>query len=77
MRHAFLLVVVATIALTRVNAQSTAAPGAPAQRIVHTDPAAYRPLSPVHGGAGSMSFTALLGRGALHTRAASRPFQRN
>jgi mannose-6-phosphate isomerase-like protein (cupin superfamily) len=65
MRHAFLLVVVAGLALTRVNAQSTAAPGAPAQRIVHTDPAAYRPLSAVHGGAGSMSFTALLSRGAL------------
>ncbi|HEU4891384.1 MAG TPA: hypothetical protein VFT47_07525, partial [Vicinamibacterales bacterium] len=65
MRHAFLLVVVAAISLIRVNAQNPAAPGAPPQRIVHTDPAAYRQLSAVHGGAGSMSFTALLGRGAL------------
>ena len=65
MRHAFLLVVTAAITLARVVAQSPAAPGAPAQRIVHTDPAAYRPLSAVHGGAGSMSFMVLLGRGAL------------
>ncbi len=65
MRQAFLLVVTAAITLTRAVAQSPAAPGAPAQRIVHTDPAAYRPLSAVHGGAGSMSFMVLLGRGAL------------
>ena len=62
MRHAFLLVVVAAIPLLRVSAQSPAALG---QRIVHTDPAAFRPLTAVHGGAGSMSFTALLGRGAV------------
>ena len=36
-----------------------------AQRIVHTDPAAYRPQPAVHGGAGTMSFTALLNRGAV------------
>ena len=65
MRHAFLPVAVAAIALMHVSAQSPAAPAALAQRIVHTDPAAYRPLSAVHGGAGSMSFTALLNRGAL------------
>src|SRR5204862_7084311 len=34
-------------------------------RIVHTDPAAFRQLSAVHAGAGSMAFTALLDRGAL------------
>ena len=65
MRHAFLLVVVVAITLMPVRAQSPAAAGALAQRIVHTDPAAYRPLSAVHGGAGSMSFTALLNRGAV------------
>ena len=66
MRQGFLLVVAAAaITLTRAVAQSPAAPSALAQRIVHTDPAAYRPLSAVHGGAGSMSFLALLGRGAL------------
>jgi mannose-6-phosphate isomerase-like protein (cupin superfamily) len=65
MRHAFLLVVVVALALMRVGAQSAAAPGAVAQRIAHTDPAAYRQLSAVHGGAGSMSFTALLNRGAV------------
>jgi mannose-6-phosphate isomerase-like protein (cupin superfamily) len=51
--------------LMRVSAQSPAATGALAQRIAHTDPAAYRQLSAVHGGAGSMSFTALLNRGAV------------
>jgi mannose-6-phosphate isomerase-like protein (cupin superfamily) len=35
------------------------------RRIVHTDPAAYRPSPAVHGGAGTMSFTALLNRGAV------------
>ena len=63
MRHAFLAA--AAVTLMHVGAQSPAGPAAPAQRIVHTDPAAYRPLTAVHGGAGSMSFTALLGRGAL------------
>jgi mannose-6-phosphate isomerase-like protein (cupin superfamily) len=65
MRHAFLLIVAMAITLMRVSAQSPAAAGALAQRIVHTDPAAYRALSAVHGGAGSMSFTALLNRGAV------------
>jgi mannose-6-phosphate isomerase-like protein (cupin superfamily) len=65
MRQGFLVVVTAAITLTRVVAQSPPAPGAPAQRIAHTDPAAYRSLSAVHGGAGSMSFLVLLGRGAL------------
>jgi mannose-6-phosphate isomerase-like protein (cupin superfamily) len=53
------------LALMRVSAQSPAAIGALAQRIAHTDPAAYRLLSAVHGGAGSMSFVALLNRGAV------------
>jgi mannose-6-phosphate isomerase-like protein (cupin superfamily) len=35
------------------------------RRIVHTDPAAYRPSPAVHGGAGTMRFTALLNRGAV------------
>lgn len=65
MRKAFLLLVVVGLALMRVSAQGPAAAGALAQRIAHTDPAAYRQLSAVHGGAGSMSFTALLNRGAL------------
>ena len=65
MRHAFLLIVAVAITLMRVGAQSPAATGALAQRIAHTDPAAYRTSSAVHGGAGSMSFRALLNRGAL------------
>jgi mannose-6-phosphate isomerase-like protein (cupin superfamily) len=64
MRQVF-LPVVAAVVLTHVGAQSPAAPAELAQRIVHTDPAAYRLLSGVHGGAGNMSFTALLNRGAL------------
>lgn len=36
-----------------------------ATRIVHTNPAAYRAQQGVHAGAGSMSFTALLNRGAV------------
>ena len=64
-RHASLLIVALAVTLMRVGAQSPAATGALAQRIAHTDPAAYRQLSAVHGGAGSMSFTALLNRGAV------------
>lgn len=41
------------------------AQGTLATRIVHTDPAAYRPSSAVHGGAGTMSFVGLLNRGAV------------
>jgi mannose-6-phosphate isomerase-like protein (cupin superfamily) len=65
MRHAVLPVAVAAIMLMRVGAQSPVPQDSLAQRIVHTDPAAFRSLPAVHGGAGSMSFTALLGRGAL------------
>jgi mannose-6-phosphate isomerase-like protein (cupin superfamily) len=36
-----------------------------ARRIAHTDPAAFRPSPAVHGGAGTMAFTALLNRGAV------------
>src|SRR3954470_13812507 len=36
-------------------------------RIIHTDPTKYRPSSSVHGGAGKMSFTALLDFHSLDT----------
>ena len=62
MRQASLLVIAA---ISVVSAQSPVATNAVAQRIAHTDPSAYRLLSAVHGGAGSMSFTALLNRGAV------------
>ena len=65
MKQALLLIVGVAITLLRASAQIPVPPGALAQRIAHTDPASYRPLSAVHGGAGSMSFAALLGRGAL------------
>ena len=65
MRQTFLLAVVVPLALVHAGAQSPASTGALAQRIAHTDPAAFRASPAVHGGAGSMSFTALLNRGAL------------
>ena len=68
MRYAFVLpaaTVAMAVASLPLGAQPPAAAGALAQRIVHTDPSVYRPLTAVHGGAGSMSFTALLGRGAV------------
>src|SRR3954465_10442533 len=74
MRHTLPVVIVLAVALAPLRAQGPAAPGrAPApggvealsQRIVHTDPAGFRPSPAVHGGAGTMSFTALLNRGAV------------
>ena len=38
-----------------------------AKRIAHTDPAKYRDLQHVHGGAGKMNFMELLGRDVLNT----------
>src|SRR5690606_12670592 len=38
-----------------------------AERIAHTDPKAYRQLTAVHEGAGSMDFAPLLGADALST----------
>ena len=35
------------------------------QRIQHTDPTKYRPLTAVHAGAGNMAFAGLLARGAV------------
>ena len=65
MRHMLLLVVLVALTLIPLRAQSPAAPAGLAQRIVHTNPATYRPSPAVHGGAGTMSFTALLNRGAV------------
>jgi mannose-6-phosphate isomerase-like protein (cupin superfamily) len=65
MRRAFLLVAAVAVMLIPVSGQSPAATGGLAQRIVHTDPAAFRTSPAVHGGAGTMSFTGLLNRGAL------------
>jgi mannose-6-phosphate isomerase-like protein (cupin superfamily) len=44
---------------------AVAAQDALAQRIQHTEPAKYRPLTAVHGGAGNMAFAGLLPRGAI------------
>src|ERR1700752_2216399 len=64
-QYVLLSIALAGGALVRLGAQSPGEPGALAQRIVHTDPAKFRAAPAVHGGAGSMSFTALLNRGAL------------
>src|SRR2546423_1308373 len=65
MKQTLLLVALTALSLVPVTAQGPAGPGPLPQRIVHTDPAAYRPAPAVHGGAGTMSFTALLNRGAV------------
>ena len=65
MRHTLLLAAVLAITLIPVRAQGPTGPVALPQRIVHTDPAGFRASPSVHGGAGTMSFTALLNRGAV------------
>ena len=74
MKHTLLFVALLSVTLIAVpgsgflvpvRAQTPAAPAALAQRIVHTNVSAYRPSPAVHGGAGTMSFTALLNRGAV------------
>ncbi|MET0532626.1 MAG: cupin domain-containing protein [Steroidobacter sp.] len=63
----------AFIALVLVSAASFAAESPPSnglplqRRIAHTDPQTFRPLTAVHGGAGSMEFGSLLGSTALST----------
>jgi mannose-6-phosphate isomerase-like protein (cupin superfamily) len=54
---------VAALALSQIVTH--AAQAELSRRIAHTDPAAFRPSPAVHGGAGTMAFTALLNRGAV------------
>jgi mannose-6-phosphate isomerase-like protein (cupin superfamily) len=61
---ALLLVSAATFA-TDTPQPSTSTPLE--RRIAHTDPATFRSLTGVHGGAGSMDFSVLLGTDALAT----------
>jgi mannose-6-phosphate isomerase-like protein (cupin superfamily) len=65
MRHTLLLAAIVTAALLPARAQGPTGPTTLSQRIVHTDPASYRPSAAVHGGAGTMQFTSLLNRGAV------------
>ena len=65
MRYLLLLVAVLAITLNPVRAQGPGGPAPLPQRIVHTDPATFRSSPAVHGGAGTMSFTGLLNRGAV------------
>jgi len=53
------------VTLTLSQLVAPAAQSDLARRIVHTDPAAFRPSPAVHGGAGTMAFTALLNGGAV------------
>src|SRR4029450_8960541 len=53
------------VAVTLCQVVSQAAQAELSRRIAHTDPAAFRPSPAVHGGAGTMAFTALLNRGAV------------
>jgi mannose-6-phosphate isomerase-like protein (cupin superfamily) len=64
--------VVAAVALTWLGSIGASAHSATltkplAERIGHTDAAKFRPLSSVHGGAGTMDFAPLLGADALNT----------
>jgi mannose-6-phosphate isomerase-like protein (cupin superfamily) len=65
MRHLLPLTAALAMTLLPLRAQSPAGPAALSQRIVHTDPSTFRSSPAVHGGAGTMSFTALLNRGAV------------
>src|SRR6187455_2535445 len=53
------------VSMTLCQVVSQAAQAELSRRIAHTDPAAFRPSPAVHGGAGTMAFTALLNRGAV------------
>ena len=53
------------VSITLCQVVSQAAQAELSRRIAHTDPAAFRPSPAVHGGAGTMAFTALLNRGAV------------
>ena len=57
------LAAVGTVIVAAVFSLSTA----PAQTVVHTDPAKYRNLTAVHEGAGTMAFGPLFGADALDT----------
>ncbi|WP_448664194.1 cupin domain-containing protein [Sphingomonas sp. CJ20] len=55
------------LTMAPARAQESPAPKPLAARIGHTDPARFRNLESVHGGAGSMAFAPLLGADALST----------
>ncbi len=55
----------AALAVALTAGHPTAQPPPRASRIVATDTTKYRPLTAVHAGAGNMSFTGLLNRGAI------------
>ena len=56
---------IAVLGLTALGTTLAADDATLAQRIQHTEPAKYRPLTAVHAGAGNMAFAGLLPRGAV------------
>ncbi len=69
MRSVLLTALLLLVGLAPIPAaqQAQETPPALAQRIVHTDPARFRPSPAVHGGAGHLDFTALIGAGGQDT----------
>ena len=65
MRRLLVLAALVGWTLVPLRAAQTTAQTTRSGRIVHTDPATFRQAPAVHGGAGSMAFTALLNRGAV------------
>jgi mannose-6-phosphate isomerase-like protein (cupin superfamily) len=66
MKPVLLTAALLLVGLAPVPKAQQAAPGLP-QRIVHTDPARFRPSPAVHGGAGHLDFTALIGAAGQDT----------
>jgi hypothetical protein len=64
-RVLLLSVLAGIVAVLLLQVVTRAAQAELTRRIAHTDPAAFRPQPAVHGGAGTMSFTAILNRGAV------------
>lgn len=65
--RAFVALLLASAATFAAETPQPSASAPLERRIAHTDPAAFRSLTGVHGGAGSMNFGVLLGSDALTT----------
>jgi mannose-6-phosphate isomerase-like protein (cupin superfamily) len=65
--RAFISLICVSAAAFATDTSQLTNTGSQQHRIAHTDPAAFRTLPAVHGGAGSMQFGVLLGSDALST----------
>ncbi|MCI0420497.1 MAG: cupin domain-containing protein [Acidobacteria bacterium] len=54
-------ILLCSLLAVRLEAQTSARDGSLQNRVVHSDPSKYRSASKVHGGAGTLSYTGLLG----------------